>query len=65
MTCASCARAVEKAIQKLPGTIEVTVNPASEKARIVYNPDETRISALKQVIEKADTRHLKSRQKNR
>jgi Cu+-exporting ATPase len=58
MTCASCARAVEKAIQKLPGTIEVTVNLASEKARIVYNPDETRISALKQVIEKAGYKAL-------
>jgi len=53
MTCASCAKAVERAINKLSGIKEVNVNFAAEKARVVYNPTSTRISEIKDAIVKA------------
>ncbi len=37
MTCASCARRVEKALNKLPG-VHASVNYATEKARVSYVP---------------------------
>ncbi len=36
MTCASCVRAVERAVAKVPGVSEVAVNLATEKARVVF-----------------------------
>ena len=36
MTCASCVRAVERAVAKVPGVSEVSVNLATEKARVVF-----------------------------
>jgi Cu+-exporting ATPase len=35
MTCASCVRHVEKALQKVPGVSSVSVNLATESARVV------------------------------
>lgn len=35
MTCASCVARVEKALKKVPGVQEATVNLATESARIV------------------------------
>lgn len=52
MTCAACANRIEKAIGKTEGVIKVSVNFASEKATVEYNPQITRLSAIKQVIEK-------------
>jgi Cu+-exporting ATPase len=52
MTCAACANAVERAVKKL-GVEEVSVNFASEKAKVVYDPSKTRISEIKQAIAKA------------
>ena len=37
MTCASCVGRVERAIAKLPGVAEVSVNLATESARVVWN----------------------------
>jgi Cu+-exporting ATPase len=39
MTCASCVSRVEKTIAKFEGVLKVSVNLASEKALIEYNPD--------------------------
>ena len=39
MTCASCVARVEKALKKLPGVDMVTVNLATESARIVLQAD--------------------------
>ncbi|WP_431854178.1 heavy metal translocating P-type ATPase [Azospirillum sp.] len=36
MTCASCVGRVEKAIRKVPGVAEVSVNLATEKARVTF-----------------------------
>ncbi|TDX51438.1 heavy metal translocating P-type ATPase [Orenia marismortui] len=53
MTCASCAAAVEKEVNKLEGIEEVNVNFATEKAMVKYNPHENRISEIKNAITKA------------
>lgn len=60
MTCASCAKSVERAISKLPGTIEVSVNYATEKAKVVYDPDKTRLSEIRHAIEKAGYKPLEA-----
>lgn len=52
MTCASCSQRVEKAITKLDGVTKVSVNLATEKATVEYNPGIIRISAIKSLIEK-------------
>ncbi|KAA0695299.1 copper-translocating P-type ATPase [Halopseudomonas laoshanensis] len=36
MTCASCVGRVEKALAKIPGVLEATVNLATERARVRY-----------------------------
>jgi Cu+-exporting ATPase len=53
MTCASCAANIEKAIRKLSGIESVSVNIATEKAMVMYDPETTRISEIKQAIQKA------------
>jgi Cu+-exporting ATPase len=53
MTCAACAARVEKAIRKLEGIASASVNLATEKASVVYNPAVIRLSAIKEAIEKA------------
>lgn len=58
MTCASCAKAIEKAIGKLPGINEVSVNFATEKARVVYDSSKTRISEIKDAVSKAGYKAL-------
>ena len=40
MTCAACVSRVERAVAKLPGVVEVTVNLATEKATVDYLPEE-------------------------
>ncbi|MGE5633065.1 MAG: heavy metal translocating P-type ATPase [Caulobacteraceae bacterium] len=58
MTCASCAKAVEKSIGKLPGINEVSVNFATEKAKVVYDSTKTRISEIKDAVSKAGYKAL-------
>lgn len=60
MTCAACAKAVERAIKRLPGIDEASVNLATEKARVVYNPAEVRLSEIKQAIIKAGYKPLEA-----
>jgi P-type Cu+ transporter len=38
MTCASCVARVERAVMKLPGVVEVSVNLATEQAKVEYIP---------------------------
>ena len=58
MTCASCAKAVERSINKLEGIDEVNVNFATEKATVKYNPYKSRISEIKGAITKAGYKPL-------
>lgn len=53
MTCAACAKAVERVTKKLPGVVESNVNIATEKLKIVYEPSLTDIADIKRVISKA------------
>ena len=53
MTCASCVRRVEKALDKVEGVVETSVNLATEKARIAYDPALASPDRLKAAIEKA------------
>lgn len=58
MTCAACAQRVEKAIGRLEGVKSASVNFATEKATIAYNPQQVRVSAIKEAIEKAGYKAL-------
>lgn len=50
MTCASCAAAIERALRKLNGVEAASVNLATEKATVTYDPSLTRMSVLKHAI---------------
>ncbi len=53
MTCASCSAAVERAIKKLPGIQVSSVNLATERAMVKYDPAAVRLSEIKGAIKKA------------
>ncbi len=38
MTCASCVSRVERALRKVPGVLDATVNLATESARVAWSP---------------------------
>lgn len=56
MTCAACVKAVENSLRKQPGIVEVNVNLATEKAKVVYNPEAIKIAAMKKAVERAGYR---------
>jgi Cu+-exporting ATPase len=60
MTCAACAQRVEKAIKKLEGVESAAVNFATEKATVQYRPQEVRLSAIREAIEKAGYQALEA-----
>ena len=53
MTCAACAKAVERVTKKLDGVENSSVNIATEKANIEYDSSKIKISQIKSAIEKA------------
>ena len=50
MTCASCAQTVEKAVGKLSGVSTVSVNLATEKMQIHYDPATVTASSITQAV---------------
>lgn len=50
MSCASCALSLEKAITRLPGVAQATVNFATEKAIIEYDKKVTELATIKKTI---------------
>ncbi|MGE5527826.1 MAG: heavy metal translocating P-type ATPase [Patescibacteria group bacterium] len=46
MSCAACARRIEKRLQAAPGVLEAAVNLASEKATVRYDPARTDLARL-------------------
>ena len=50
MTCASCSARIEKVVGRLDGVAEVSVNLATEKADVSYDPARVRLSAIKKTI---------------
>ena len=53
MTCASCVRRIEKALNKVEGVHEASVNLATEKAKVVYDASVATPDQLQAAIEKA------------
>ena len=53
MTCASCVARVERAIQKLPGALETSVNLATESAYITYLPQSLSPARIREAIRAA------------
>ncbi len=52
MTCASCVKAVERAVKKVDGIESVKVNLATEKATVSYESDKVKLYEIKSAIEK-------------
>ena len=51
MTCASCSARVERALNKLPGVLDASVNLATERASLRYLPASTGPDEVARVIE--------------
>lgn len=58
MTCAACAKAVERAVKKLDGVAEANVNLATEKLVVSFEPSKVRSSDIKKTVEKAGYKAL-------
>lgn len=53
MTCAACAKAVERTVKKLDGVIRAEVNFPMERLFVEFDPSKVRISLIKEAIKKA------------
>lgn len=51
MHCAACSARIERALKRVPGVCDATVNFATEKAVVQYDPATTGLRNLKDVIE--------------
>ncbi len=51
MTCAACARTVERQLASSPGVEKASVNFATKVASVSYNPDKTRLEDLVAAVE--------------
>lgn len=51
MTCASCVSHVEGALRELPGVSNVTVNLATNKANLSYDPQRVKLDDMRRAIE--------------
>jgi Cu+-exporting ATPase len=58
MTCAACAKSIERITKKLPGVVEANVNFATEKLNISFEPSKVRTSDIKKAIEKGGYKAL-------
>ncbi|HMK92810.1 MAG TPA: heavy metal-associated domain-containing protein, partial [Thermoleophilia bacterium] len=52
MTCATCVARNEKALRKTPGVTEASVNYATERATVTFDPSQIDLSGLTATIEK-------------
>jgi Cu+-exporting ATPase len=51
MTCASCAMRIEKGLKKVPGVIDASVNLATERGTVTFDPAQASIEQLVQKVE--------------
>lgn len=51
MTCASCVSHVESALKELPGTSNVLVNLATNKANLSYDPQRIKLDDMRRAVE--------------
>ncbi len=52
MTCAACAQRIEKTVGKLAGVEQASVNLASEKLFVEYNPETVGLANIKKAVDK-------------
>ena len=64
MSCAACAARLEKVLTQQPGVTSASVNFATEKAHIVYDADQIRLPAIKELITKTGFEPLNIEQSN-
>ena len=64
MTCASCSARIEKVIGRLHGVSSISVNLATEKARIIYDPSVVRLSEIKGKIESIGYKAVDAKKKS-
>ncbi|MDR2178967.1 MAG: heavy metal translocating P-type ATPase, partial [Synergistaceae bacterium] len=60
MTCAACAKRIEKAVGKVEGVLSASVNFATEKATISYDPRQTKLTSIRAAIEGAGYQALEA-----
>ncbi|MEN6593493.1 MAG: heavy metal translocating P-type ATPase [Clostridiaceae bacterium] len=53
MTCASCSAAVERAIKRLDGVTEASVNLTTNRAAFTYDPAKVKLSQVRAAVAKA------------
>src|ERR1043165_4474245 len=53
MTCANCARTVERNLSKTPGVENANVNFATERAQVTFDPAELKIPDMIERVDKA------------
>lgn len=53
MTCASCASAVEKALQRTDGVVEASVNLATERASVTYDDSRADVRELVEAVNRS------------
>jgi Cu+-exporting ATPase len=53
MTCANCVATVERTLNKVPGVVSASVNPATERATVEYIPGVASVAAMIRAIEEA------------
>lgn len=53
MHCASCVRRIERSLSKVPGVANAAVNLATNRARVIYDPDLATPGLLVAAVEKA------------
>lgn len=53
MTCASCVSRVERALKKVPGVTDATVNLATESARVTFAPSEQAEAQIRRAVRNA------------
>jgi len=53
LSCASCVGRVERAVKKVPGIVDVTVNLSTEKATVEYLAGEVDVGTIERTIEGA------------
>ncbi len=58
MTCATCEKNVTETLQHLDGIMQVSVNLATEKAMVTYNPRMVNLADMKKAVEKAGYQYL-------
>lgn len=63
MTCVACASRIEKMLGRSDGVLSVSVNFATEKAVVMYDPKRINTTQIRRVIEKAGYQPMNSEKK--